>query len=310
MVRYLQQRLISGIVVLFGVSLLTFLMMHMLPGDPVDYLFARTQGESPAPEQVEELRRQLGLDRPLPVQYAYYVGDAVRGDLGRSIFLRREVREIIMENLRYTLELTVAGLFVAMVMGFALGILAAAKHGTWIDSATMVLSLIGLSMPFFWLAILLVLLFSIRLDLFPATGQGSLSQLVLPAIAIGITSAGTLARLVRSSMLEVLRNEYITTARAKGLAERRVLISHALRNAMIPPLTIAGIQFGRLMGGAVVTETIFARKGLGAVLVNGILSHDFKLVQGILLFIALVYILVNLLVDLSYAIVDPRIRHG
>ena len=310
MVRYLQQRLISGIVVLFGVSLLTFLMMHMLPGDPVDYLFARTQGESPAPEQVEELRRQLGLDRPLPVQYAYYVGDAVRGDLGRSIFLRREVREIIMENLRYTLELTVAGLFVAMVMGFALGILAAAKHGTWIDSATMVLSLIGLSMPFFWLAILLVLLFSIRLDLFPATGQGSLSQLVLPAIAIGITSAGTLARLVRSSMLEVLRNEYITTARAKGLAERRVLISHALRNAMIPPLTIAGIQFGRLMGGAVVTEKIFARKGLGAVLVNGILSHDFKLVQGILLFIALVYILVNLLVDLSYAIVDPRIRHG
>lgn len=300
----------SGVVVLFGVSLLTFLMMHLLPGDPVDYLFARSQGEAPAPEQVEELRRQLGLDRPLPVQYAYYVGDAVRGDLGESIFLRRDVRDIILDNFRFTLELTVAGLLFAMVMGFALGVLAAAKHGTWIDSATMVLSLVGLSMPFFWLAILLVLLFSIRLDLFPATGQGSFSHLVLPAIAIGITSAGTLARLVRSSMLEVLRNEYITTARAKGLLERRVLISHALRNAMIPPLTIAGIQFGRLMGGAVVTETIFARKGLGSVLVNGILSHDFKLVQGILLFIALVYIIVNLVVDLLYAVVDPRIRHA
>lgn len=310
MIRYLQQRLISGVVVLIGVSLITFLMMHMLPGDPVDYLFARTQGEAPAEEQVEELRRQLGLDRSLPVQYAYYVGDAVRGDLGRSIFLRREVTEIIFENVRYTLELTVAGLLFAMVMGFVLGVVAAAKHGSWIDSATMVVSLVGLSMPFFWLAILLVLLFSIRTDLFPATGQGSLSHLVLPAVAIGITSAGTLARLVRSSMLEVLRNEYITTARSKGLSERRVLVSHALRNAMIPPLTIAGIQFGRLMGGAVVTETIFARKGLGSVLVNGILSHDFKLVQGILLFIALVYILVNLVVDLSYGFLDPRIRHG
>jgi peptide/nickel transport system permease protein len=308
--RYLQQRAMSGLIVLIGVSILTFFMMHLLPGDPVNYMFAQSQGDPPSEEQVQELRRQLGLDRPLLVQYGYYVRDAVQGDLGRSIFLRREVRSIIWDNLRYTMELTFAGLAFAIVLGFALGILAAAKRGTWIDSATMVVSLFGLSMPFFWLALLLVLFFSIRLDLLPATGQGSLSHLVLPTIAIGITSAGTIARLVRSSMLEVLRQEYIVTARAKGLPGRKVLTRHALRNAVIPPITVAGLQFGRLMGGAVVTETIFARKGLGTVLVNAILSHDFKLVQGILLFIALIYIVINFIVDMSYAMIDPRIRYG
>jgi ABC-type dipeptide/oligopeptide/nickel transport system permease component len=284
-------------------------MMHLLPGDPIDYMFALSQGDPPSEEQVAELRRQLGLDKPLIVQYGYYVRDAVQGDLGRSIFLKREVREIIFDNLRYTMELTVAGLVVAMLMGFTLGVLAASRRGTWVDSATMVVSLFGLSMPFFWLALLLVLLFSIKLDVLPATGQGSLAHLVLPAIAIGLTSSGTIARLVRSSMLEVLRQEYIVTARAKGLRERRVLVRHALRNAIIPPITVAGLQFGRLMGGAVVTETIFARKGLGTVLVDGILSHDFKLVQGILLFIALIYVIINFIVDMSYALVDPRIRY-
>jgi ABC-type dipeptide/oligopeptide/nickel transport system permease component len=296
--------------VLFGVSLLTFIMIHMLPGNPIDYMFAQSQGDPPSEEQVEELRHQLGLDKPLPVQYLYYIRDAVQGDLGESIFQRRGVREIIIENMRYTIVLTVAGLGVAVALGFTLGIVAGANRGTWIDSVTMVVSLFGLSMPFFWLAILLVLLFSIRLDWFPATGQGSISHLVLPAVAIGITSAGTLARLVRSSMLEVLGQEYIVTARAKGLGRSRVLLRHALRNAMIPAVTVAGLQFGRLMGGAVVTETIFARKGLGVVLVDSILAHDFKVVQGILLFIALTYIIVNFIVDTSYAIIDPRIRYG
>lgn len=307
--RYLQQRALSGLIVLIGVSILTFIMMHLLPGDPVDYMFALSQGDPPSEEQVAELRHQLGLDQSLPVQYAYYVRDAVQGDLGESIFLKRDVLDIILDNVRYTLELTICGLAFALLLGFVLGVVAAAKRGTWIDSATMVISLFGLSMPFFWLALLLVLFFSIRLDLLPATGQGSISHLVLPTIAIGITSAGTIARLVRSSMLEVLRQEYIVTARAKGLKGRSVLVRHALRNAIIPPITVAGLQFGRLMGGAVVTETIFARKGLGTVLVNGILSHDFKLVQGILLFIALIYIVVNFIVDMSYAIIDPRIRY-
>lgn len=308
MIRFLQQRALSAVIVLLGVSILTFLMMHMLPGDPIDFMFAQSQGEPPSEDQVEELRHQLGLDRPLYTQYAIYVRDAVQLDLGRSIFLKREVTEIIMDNVRYTFELTFAGLIVAMGLGFTLGIVAAARRGTWVDSLTMVISLFGLSMPYFWLAVLLVLVFSIKIDWFPATGQGSVQHLILPAIAIGITSAGTIARLVRSSMLEVLGQEYIVTARAKGVRESRVLIGHALRNAIIPAITIAGLQFGQLMGGAVVTETIFQRKGLGAVLVDAILSHDFKLVQGLLLFIAASYIIVNFIVDLSYAMIDPRVR--
>lgn len=310
MLRYLQQRAASAAVVLVGVSLLTFLMMHLLPGDPVQYLFAVSQGEPPAPEQVAELRHQLGLDRPIYEQYLVYVGDALRGDLGRSIFQKRPVLDIVLDNLWYTLELTIAGLVLAMALGLVLGLVAAAKHRTWLDSLTMVVSLVGVSMPYFWLAVLLVLLFSLRLGWFPATGQGTLSHLVLPAVAIGLTSAGTIARLVRSSMLEVMNQEYVVTARAKGLRERTVLARHALRNAVIPSITVAGLQFGRLMGGAVITEIVFARKGIGTVLVEAILNHDFKLAQGILLFIALIYILVNFVVDMSYAAIDPRIRYG
>ncbi len=308
--RYLQRRGISAIIVLIGVSFLTFSMMHLLPGDPVQYMFAQSQGEPPDPAQIAEMRHQLGLDKPLYMQYFYYVGNALHGDFGRSIFLKREVLNIIVDNIGYTLQLTFAGLILAMVLGTVLGVIAAAKHGTWLDSFTMVISLVGLSMPYFWLAILLVLLFSIKLGWFPATGQGSIKALILPAIAIGIASAGTLTRLVRSSMLEVLHQEYVVTARAKGLNERRVLIRHVLRNAIIPAITIAGLQFGRLMGGAVITEIVFARKGIGTVLIDGILSHDFKLVQGILLFVAMSYIIVNLIVDISYALIDPRIRYS
>lgn len=296
--------------VLLGVSALTFLMMHLIPGDPVQYLFATYQGEAPSPEQIEEVRHQLGLDKPLYIQYVRYLGNILRGDFGRSIFLKRPVSEIILDNVWYTLELTIAGLILAMVLGSALGVLAASRHGSWLDSLTMLFSLVGLSMPFFWLAVLLVLVFSIKLSLLPATGQGSLAHLALPAVAIGLTVAGSLARMVRSSMLEVLNQEYIVTARAKGLSSATVLVRHALRNAIIPPLTLAGLQFGRLMGGAVVTETVFARKGLGGVLVEAIISHDLPLAQGILLFIAATYVLVNLLLDVSYSLVDPRIRYS
>ncbi len=309
MASYLQQRALSAVVVLFGVSLLTFMMLHLLPGDPVQYLFALSQGEPPSEAQVQELRRQLGLDQPLPVQYVSYLWNALQGDLGRSIFLKRPVSEIIADNLPYTFELTIVGLFFSMLFGLLLGLIAAAKHATWIDSLTMVVSLFGVSMPYFWLALLLVLLFSLQLGWFPATGQGTPAHLVLPAFAISVSSAGTIARLVRSSMLEVLNQEYIVTARAKGLRESVVLRAHALRNALIPAVTLSGLQFGRLMGGAVITEIVFARKGLGSVLVDGILSHDFKLVQGILLFIALTYIVVNFIVDMSYALIDPRIRY-
>jgi peptide/nickel transport system permease protein len=309
MLQYLVRRLISAMVVLFGVSILTFSMMHMLPGDPVEYMFARTLGEGPPPEQVEEMRRQLGLDQPVHLQYVNYVLDGLRGDLGTSLYHRRPVTEIIAGNARYTMELAFGGLIIAILLGTTLGIIAAAKRGTWVDSVTMVVSLFGLSMPYFWLAVLMVLLFSITLGWLPATGQGTFRQMILPSLALGITSAGVITRLVRSSMLEVLRQEYITTARAKGVREPFVLVRHALRNAIIPPLTMVGLQFGILMGGAVVTETIFARRGLGTVLVDAILSHDMRLVQGILLFIAAVYIVANFAVDMLYAFVDPRIRY-
>ncbi len=308
--RYVYQRAVSALVVLLGVSVLTFLLMHLIPGDPVQYMFASYQGEAPRPEQIAEVRRQLGLDQPLHLQYLRYITAVLRGDLGRSVFLKRPVSEIILDNVWYTLELAVASLLLAVLVGFAFGTVAAAKRGSWLDTATMLVSLAALSMPFFWLAVLLVLVFAIKLQLFPATGQGTPSHLVLPAVAVGLTVAGSLARLVRSSMLEVLNQDYIVVARAKGLSGLAVLVGHALPNAVIPPLTLAGLQFGRLMGGAVVTETVFARKGLGTVLVEAVISHDLPLTQGILLFIAAVYVAVNLLVDLLYAAVDPRIRYG
>jgi peptide/nickel transport system permease protein len=307
---YVYQRTLSAVVVLFGVSVLTFLLMRLIPGDPVQYMFATYQGEAPSPEQIAEVRRQLGLDQPLHIQYFKYVTAALRGDLGRSVFLKRPVTEVIFDNFWYTLELAMAGLVLALVLGFASGTVAAAKRGSWLDTVTMLISLVGLSMPFFWLAVLLVLLFAIKLQLFPATGQGTPMHLILPATAVGLTVAGSLARLVRSSMLEVLNQEYIVVARAKGLSGLTVLVSHALPNAMIPPLTLAGLQFGRLMGGAVVTETVFARKGLGTVLVEAVISHDLPLTQGILLFIAAVYVIVNFTIDLLYAVIDPRIRYG
>lgn len=307
---YLQKRAVSAVVVLFGVSILTFLMIHLLPGDPVKYMFSQSQGEIPSAVQIQELRRQLGLDEPIYLQYVYYIGDAVHGNLGNSIFLKQPVLEVITGNIGYTLELTFAGLIITIILGVILGVIAAARHGTWIDSVTMIISLVGLSMPYFWLAILLVLLFSIKLGWFPATGQDSLSTLVLPSIAIGLSSAGTLARMIRSSMLEVLHQEYVVTARSKGLRESSVLLRHTLRNALIPAVTIAGLQFGRLMGGAVITEIVFARKGIGTVLITAILNHDIKLVQGILLVVTITYIVVNLFTDMLYALIDPRIRYA
>lgn len=313
MIRYLRLRVVSAIIVLIGVSIITFFMIHLLPGDPVQYMFSVSQGESPTPEQIALLRHQLGLDQSLPAQYFDYVSGVFTGDLGDSIVQRRPVTSIIASNVPYTFELTVGAMLVAIVFGLSLGILAAAKRGTPTDTAVMAVSLGGLSMPYFWLAILLILLFSIRLQWLPATGTGSgvdtLHYLVLPSIALGITSGGIIARLVRSSMLEVLNQEYILVARAKGVSNQMVLLRHALRNALIPAITIVGLQFSRLLGGAVVTEIVFARKGLGAVLVDAILNHDFKLVQGILLFIAATYVVINIIIDLSYAIVDPRIRY-
>ncbi len=306
MLGYISQRLLQAIPVLIGISVLTFLMLHLVPGDPV-LIFA---GDKPMTEErAAELRHQLGLDRPLWVQYWDYSSHALRGDLGRGLRSQRPVLDSIVEALPSTLELTFAALLVAAIVGVTLGIIAAVAHSSWIDTAAMSFALFGVSVPVFYSSLLLILFFSFRLGWFPATGQGGLERLVLPATALGLASAAALARLVRSSMLEVLGQEYIVTARAKGLAGGAVIMRHALKNALIPTVTMLGLQLGALLGGAVVTETIFSRPGLGRLAIDAIAGRDFPLIQGTVLFAAVTYVLVNLVVDVLYAAIDPRIRY-
>jgi ABC-type dipeptide/oligopeptide/nickel transport system permease component len=305
-ISYIVQRLVHAIPVLVGISVLSFLMLHLIPGDPVS-VFA---GDKPlTPERAVELRHQYGLDRPLVVQYVDYATHAVRGDLGVGLRSQRPVQDSIIEVLPSTAQLTLTALAVAAIIGITLGIAAAVAHGTWLDTAVMAVAMLGISTPIFYSSLLLILLFSFILRWLPATGQGGIERLIMPALALGITSSAVLARLVRSSMLEVLRQEYVTTARAKGLAPTLVVIRHALKNALIPAVTMLGLQLGALLGGAVVTETIFSRPGIGRLAVDGILNRDFPLVQGTVLFAASVYVLVNLVVDISYAVIDPRIRY-
>jgi ABC-type dipeptide/oligopeptide/nickel transport system permease component len=306
MISYITQRLLQAIPVLIGISVLTFAMLHLVPGDPV-LLFA---GDKPITEErAAQIRHQLGLDRPLLVQYWDYASHAAVGDLGVGLRSQRPVLDSIMEALPSTLELTGAALLVAALAGVLLGIVAAVFSGRWLDTVSMSLAMLGVSVPVFYSSLLLIMFFSFRLGWVPATGQGGLNRLVLPAVALGFASAAALARLVRSSMLEVLRQEYVVTARAKGLSERAVILAHALKNALIPTVTMLGLQLGALLGGAVVTETIFSRPGLGRLAVDAIGSRDFPLIQGTVLFAAVTYVLVNLAVDVLYAAIDPRIRY-
>src|SRR3954468_6244550 len=306
MISYISQRLLQAIPVLIGISLLTFAMLHLVPGDPV-LIFA---GDKPLTEErAAQLRHQLGLDRPIWEQYWDYASHALRGDLGVGLRSQRPVRDSILEVLPSTLQLTFAALLVAAVVGITLGIIAAVGHGGWLDTIAMSFAMLGVSVPVFYSALLLILLFSFQLGWFPATGQGGIERLVLPAAALGLASAAALARLVRSSMLEVLSQEYIVTARAKVLTDRAVIMRHALKNALIPTVTMLGLQLGALLGGAVVTETIFSRPGLGRLAVDAIAGRDFPLIQGTVLFAAVTYVLVNLIVDVSYAVIDPRIRY-
>jgi ABC-type dipeptide/oligopeptide/nickel transport system permease component len=285
---------------------LSFLLLHLVPGDPVQ-IFA---GDKPlTPERAAELRHAYGLDRPLVVQYLDYASHALRGDLGVALRSQRPVLDSILEALPSTAQLTLTALAIAAVVGIVLGILAAVAHGRWLDTAVMAVAMLGISTPVFYSSLLLILLFSFTLAWLPATGQGGIERLIMPATALGLSSSAVLARLVRSSMLEVLNQEYVTTARAKGLGPPLVVMRHALKNALIPTVTMLGLQLGALLGGAVVTETIFSRPGIGRLAVDAILSRDFPLVQGTVLFAASVYVLVNLAVDISYAVIDPRIRY-
>ena len=304
---YVRTRLTLAIPVLLGVSIAVFAMLRLLPGDPAQIMLAESGASA---ERVAALRQQLGLDDPLPVQYGRFLMGALRGDLGRSILSNRPVTQEIAGQLPSTIELTLAAMAVAIGIGVPLGLLAATHHNGPLDLGAMALALGGVSMPSFWLGVLLILLFSLRLGWLPATGQGGIERLILPAFTLGFGAAAIIARLVRSSVLEVLRHEYITTARAKGLNPRVVLLRHALKNALIPVVTIVGLQFGALLAGTVVIETVFSRPGVGRMVVNAILVKDFPVAQGAILVIATTYVLANLIVDLLYAWLDPRVRYG
>lgn len=292
--------------VVVGVSVVVFSIVHLLPGDPV---LAILSGANATPEQERELRAQLRLGDPLAVQYARFVARSVTGDFGRSIFTGRPVIEEIADQLPSTLELAGTAILIAVCVGVALGVLAAVRHNTWIDRAAMLVALGGVSMPSFWLGLLLIFIFSLQLGWLPATGQDGVSRLVLPAATIGLNYSAVIARLVRSSLLSVLGNHYISTARAKGLSEWGVTLKHALGNALIPVTTIIGVQLGNLLAGTIIVETVFSRRGMGRLAVTAVLDKDYPLIQGVVLVSALGYVLTNLLVDLSYSALDPRIRH-
>lgn len=306
MLRFLIYRLFSTLLVCFGVSVMVFLLIHMVPGDPVDMML----GESARPADREALRHALGLDQSLWVQFSQFISGLLRGDLGVSIHSSRPVSELLLERAPATIELALAALLVSVVIALPMGVLAAVRRNTLWDKGAMAFSLLGVSMPNFWLGPLLILLFSVGLGWFPVSGREYAGSLVLPAITLGTALAAVLSRMVRSSLLEVLGEDFVRTARAKGMPERIVIWKHALLNALLPVITLLGLQLGVLLGGAVITETVFSWPGLGKLTIDAILRRDYPVVQGVILVISVTYVLVNMLTDMVYGIVDPRIRLG
>lgn len=306
MVAYIARRLLLLIPVWFGVLTLVFLMRVLVPGDPVEIMFF---GQQSTPEVKALVRHQLGLDRPLYVQYGQYVWGVLHGDLGTSITTQRPVIAEIKSRYPNTVVLTVTSLAVAVTIGLTAGILAAVYKDSLVDTVSMVLALAGLSMPAFWLGLLLIYLFAVNLHWFPVLGSMSPKGMILPSVTLGAIASAVLARIVRSSMLEVLREDYIRTARAKGLNESTTILRHALKNALIPIITIIGLQFGGLLSGAFIIEVVFAWHGIGELAIQALQKRDFPLIQGIILVVSTTYVLVNLVVDLLYAAIDPRIAY-
>jgi ABC-type dipeptide/oligopeptide/nickel transport system permease component len=305
MIAYVSRRLLAAIPVVLGVSILTFSVLQLLPGDPVLVMLGDSDD---SPERIAELRARLGLDEPIPIQYARFLGNLFRGDLGRSIRSNRPVLEEIRQQAPSTLVLTLSGLGLAVVLGVMLGVLAAHHRGRWLDRMSVALSLLGVSMPSFWLGMLLIFLFALHLGWLPATGQGGSERLILPALTLGVQAMAVIALVTRVKMHEALAQDYVTTARGKGMSERRLLLRHVLKNALIPVVTIVGLQFGGLLGGSVIIENVFARQGMGRLAVEAILNRDIPVVQGVVLVSGVAYVLINLLVDLVCAALDPRIR--
>jgi len=333
MLRYIIRRFLTIIPVLLGVSILVFGFIRLIPGDPATVML----GERATPESVARVRQQLGLDKPVYQQYLIYVSHALRGDLGMSILRQEPVTRELVRRFPGTIELSLGAILFATLVGVPSGILSATRRGSWIDSLSMLIALTGVSMPIFWLGLMLSFAFAVLLHWLPTSGrltatmeydpitnlvildsllQGNLHllldglrHLVLPAVALGTIPMAIIARMTRSAMLEVLSQDYIRTAQAKGLPQRTVILRHALRNALLPVITVVGLQVGRLLAGAILTETIFAWPGIGRWIVEAIYARDYPIVQGVTLFIACIFVLVNLTVDVLYAFVDPRIHY-
>jgi len=292
--------------VLLGVSLAAFLLIRFIPGDPVTLLVA--ESELTSPEEIEAAKKRLGLDRPIMVQYGYYVYRLMKGDMGRSIRSGRPVSEEIAGRYVNTIMLAIGAIIVTIIAGIPLGVLAAVKKDTWYDRCAMITAMLGISAPAFWLGLVFQIVFSLWLGILPSAGKGGFAHLILPVVTLGMWPVANVARLVRASMLEVLGQEYMIAARAKGLPARIRLVRHALRNALIPAVTVIGLSFGYLLGGAVITEVVFAWPGVGRYLIQAIFTRDYPVIQGVILCIALSYVLVNFLTDIVYTVIDPRIR--
>jgi peptide/nickel transport system permease protein len=300
---YLLRRLLQAVPVVLGVIFAVMLTIELIPGDPVTLML----GEHATQESVTAVRHALGLDKPLLVRYVQYIGNLLHGDLGRSLRERRQVSEELADVWPATLELTAAALIIAVIGGILAGVVSAVWPNSFFDGVTRLTSLFGLSMPVFWTGLTLIVFFSLWLNWLPVGGSGSLRHLILPAVTLSLPSLAMVARMTRSSVLEVLREDYIRTARAKGVKEQVVVLKHGLRNACIPIVTLLGLQVGQLLGGAVLTETVFAWPGMGRLIVRAVFARDYILLQGAILVFALAFVLINLLVDISYAMFDPRV---
>lgn len=302
---YIRRRLLQSIVVVWGVSVLVFFLLRLAPGDPVSLLLAETA----TPAQMDAVREKWGLNEPIPVQYMVFLGRALQGDLGDSLFFQQPAMKVLLERMPATLQLSGMALLISLSVAIPIGMLSALKRDTFWDYLGTGLAMLGQAIPPYWLGIMLILVFSVGLGWFPTSGRGTFWHLVLPAITLGSVLMALVTRLVRSGMLDVLGEDYIRTARAKGLGERRVIVGHALRNILIPLVTVVGLQLGALFGGAVITESIFAWPGVGRLALQAINARDYPLVQASVLFISVVYVFLNLAVDIIYVYLDPRIRY-
>jgi peptide/nickel transport system permease protein len=303
--RYLHQRLLLLVPTLFGALTLVFVLIHLIPGDPVEVML----GETATAADKEELRRNLGFDQSLSAQYGSFLIKLAAGDLGRSLYEQASVAEIIRARLPATLQLALSAMIAAILISFPLAVLAAVRRNSWVDRLALLFSLLGLSMPNFWLGPLMMIVFSLQLGWAPVSGRGGLSHLFLPALTLALGMAAILTRILRASLLQVMHEDYVQTARAKGLSELRVWLKHTLRNALVSTLTIMSLQFGSLLAGSLITETIFSWPGIGRLTVQAIQTRDYPLVQGCVLVIAISYVLVNFFTDLLYKLVDPRVTY-